>query len=223
MLYSVHIPRCTHIKTNGTQCGSPALRGRRFCFFHKNWRGERIQLNAPHVPGAAITLPVLEDADSIQVALMQVLRLILGGQIDAKIAGLLLYGLQTASLNLRQMKLEPLLKTDVVVDPGWVRDTGVGDHAWSEEDFEEEEEEEEEDSEDESGEEEVEEIEEEKGDEGEDEEDGGDLENLSQEDLCVRLLRELGFVPEAPKMPSDPTDGSAIPPGAPGSRPQIAR
>jgi hypothetical protein len=44
--YSVSIPRCTHIKTNGTQCGSPALRGRRFCFFHKNWRGQRIQLNA---------------------------------------------------------------------------------------------------------------------------------------------------------------------------------
>src|SRR5258706_10620176 len=26
MFYDVHIPRCAHIKTNGTQCGSPALR-----------------------------------------------------------------------------------------------------------------------------------------------------------------------------------------------------
>jgi hypothetical protein len=27
--------RCQHIKINGTQCGSPALRRNRFCFFHK--------------------------------------------------------------------------------------------------------------------------------------------------------------------------------------------
>ncbi len=54
MLYGVHIPRCTHIKTNGTQCGSPALRGRRFCFFHKNWQGQRIALNAqPASPSAS--------------------------------------------------------------------------------------------------------------------------------------------------------------------------
>jgi len=63
MLYDVHIPRCTHIKTNGTQCGSPALRGRRFCFFHKNWQGQRIQLNAQPVSPLSFTMPVLEDAD----------------------------------------------------------------------------------------------------------------------------------------------------------------
>jgi hypothetical protein len=144
-MYSVHIPRCNHIKTNGTQCGSPALRGRRFCFFHKNWRGERIQLNAPRQTGAVINLPVLEDADSIQVALMQVLRLILGGEIESRMAGLLLYGLQTASLNLRQMKLELLQKDEVVVVPEWTSQTGVGDKAWCEEDFEEDEDDEEDD------------------------------------------------------------------------------
>lgn len=133
MFYSVHIPRCTHIKTNGTQCGSPALRGRRFCYFHKNWREQRVRLNAKRTGRASITLPVLEDADSIQV-----LRLILAGQIDSKIAGLLLYGLQTASLNLRSMQLDPVIKTDVVVNPAWVRQTGVGDQAWCEEDFDDE-------------------------------------------------------------------------------------
>jgi hypothetical protein len=140
MFYSVHIPRCTHIKTNGTQCGSPALRGRRFCYFHKNWREQRVQLNAKHSACASITLPVLEDADSFQVSLMQVLRLILAGQVDPKMAGLLLYGLQTASLNLRSMRLDPVIKTDVVVNPEWVRQTGVGDQAWCEEDFDDEDE-----------------------------------------------------------------------------------
>jgi len=32
-----NIARCEHIKTNGTQCGSPALRGKHFCYFHKRW------------------------------------------------------------------------------------------------------------------------------------------------------------------------------------------
>jgi hypothetical protein len=117
MSYSVYIPRCTHIKTNGTQCGCPALCGRRFCFFHKNWQGQRIQLNAQPAPDLTFTLPVLEDADSIQVALMQVMRLILSGQLEPKIAGLLLYALQTASLNLRRTKLEPFHHESVVIDP----------------------------------------------------------------------------------------------------------
>jgi hypothetical protein len=138
-MFRVHIPRCTHIKTNGTQCGSPALRGRRYCYFHKNWREQRVRPNAKPTGHASITLPVLEDADSIQVALMQVLRVILAGQIDSKTAGLLLYGLQTASLNLRSMQLEPIKKERIVVNPGWVRETGVGDDAWCEEDFDEEE------------------------------------------------------------------------------------
>jgi hypothetical protein len=148
MSYTVRIPRCTHIKTNGTQCGSPALRGRRFCFFHKNWRGQRIQLNAKPASNGTITLPVLEDADSIQVALMQVMRLILAGQIESKTAGLLLYGLQTASVNLRQMKLDPYMKEEIVVNPEWTRVTSLGERAWSEADFEEQEEEDDEDSDD---------------------------------------------------------------------------
>ena len=142
MHYDVHIPRCTHIKTNGTQCGSPALRGRRFCFFHRNWQGQRIALNAQPAAPLDFTMPVLEDADSVQVALMQVMRLILSGQLDPKTAGLLLYALQTASLNLRQMKLEPRHPESVVIDPRAVADNGVGDDAWCEEEFEDEDEEE---------------------------------------------------------------------------------
>ncbi len=144
MSYDVHIPRCTHIKTNGTQCGSPALRGRRFCFFHKNWQGQRIALNVQPAAPLSFTMPVLEDADSVQVALMQVMRLILAGQLDPKIAGLLLYALQTASINLRHMKLEPYSHESVVIDPRTVGDNGLDEKAWTEEEFEEEEEDEDE-------------------------------------------------------------------------------
>ena len=135
MLYDVHIPRCAHIKTNGTQCGSPALRERRYCFFHKKWQGQHIALNAPASSPLGFTMPVLEDADSVQVALMQVMRLILAGQLDPKAAGLLLYALQTASLNLRRMTLAPFRRETVVIDPRTVADNGLEQDPWSKEQF----------------------------------------------------------------------------------------
>ncbi|HXM19722.1 MAG TPA: hypothetical protein VN948_00480 [Terriglobales bacterium] len=105
--YPNSIPRCEHIKINGTQCGSPALRRNHFCFFHKRWHETRIVLNANRARRArvALDLPVLEDANSVQVSLMQVM--ILSGQVDAKTAGLLLYALQTASSNLSRPPSKP--------------------------------------------------------------------------------------------------------------------
>jgi hypothetical protein len=49
-----------------------------------------------------LQLPTLEDGNSIQMALMQVMEALLRDQIDTKVAGLLLYGLQIASSNLQQ-------------------------------------------------------------------------------------------------------------------------
>jgi hypothetical protein len=139
--YPNSIPRCEHIKINGTQCGSPALRRNHFCYFHKRYRETRIVLNANRARRgrAAIDLPVLEDANSIQVSLMQVMRLILSGQVDPKTAGLLLYGLQTASSNLSRINFEPMIKTHVVIDPSTVDETPLGEDPWRREDFEEEE------------------------------------------------------------------------------------
>ena len=116
LVYDLQVPRCAHLKTNGTQCGSPALRQRRYCFFHKNWQNQNVALNVKS-PASSFVLPVIEDADSIQMALMQVMRMILAGQLDHRAASLLLYALQTASLNLRQMKLEPFRRDTIVIDP----------------------------------------------------------------------------------------------------------
>jgi hypothetical protein len=143
--YPASIPRCQHLKINGTQCGSPALRRNHFCYFHKNWQETRIVLNANRArrARAILDLPVLEDANSVQVSLMQVMRLILSGQLDSKTAGLLLYALQTASSNLSRINFEPTVKTRVVIDPRTVNQTPLGEDPWRREDFEEEEYEEE--------------------------------------------------------------------------------
>src|SRR5580704_3341611 len=134
-LYPHSIPRCQHIKVNGTQCGSPALRSNRLCYFHKTWQGARIALGANRARRnrAVFDLPLLEDANSIQLALMQVMRLILSGQIDGKTAGLLLYALQTASSNLARTNFEPTIKTRVVIDPRTVDQTPLGEDLWNRE------------------------------------------------------------------------------------------
>ncbi len=95
---------CEHIKTNGEFCGSPALRGRAYCFFHLGIMGRRLRMQKHIMLGEYhhLQLPTLEDANSIQMALMQVMEALLRDQIDNKVAGLLLYGLQIASSNLQQ-------------------------------------------------------------------------------------------------------------------------
>ena len=80
--YPVTIRRCQHIKVNGIQCGSPALRDERRCFFHEQClvRSRRdLLFNEPGIS----QLASLEDANSIQLALAEVLRLVATGGIGS--------------------------------------------------------------------------------------------------------------------------------------------
>jgi hypothetical protein len=86
-------------------------------------------------------VPVLEDANAVQMALMQVMQLLATGRMDHKTAGLMLYALQTASINLRRTSFEAYDPTDVVIDRDTVRWTCLRGPQWVEEDFEDEEEE----------------------------------------------------------------------------------
>jgi hypothetical protein len=137
MPFLPNVPRCQHLKVNGTQCGSPALKRNRFCFFHKRFQEEQIKLNCDRTRRGRATflLPVLEDANSIQISLMQIMRLLASGQMDSKIAGLLLFALQTASYNLRRTTFEPIYVKDVVIDRRTIDQTCIGGNQWSEEDF----------------------------------------------------------------------------------------
>ena len=131
------VPRCQHVKVNGTQCGSPALRRRRRCYFHDRMLDGRKQFAAESCikPRPMFSMCLLEDANSVQVALMQVLNLLGSGQMDPKTAGLMLYGLQTASANLRHVKFEAEKPTDVVVDRNTVDQTCINGPQWFARDF----------------------------------------------------------------------------------------
>jgi hypothetical protein len=74
---------------------------------------------------------------------MQIMRLLLTGQLEHKTASLLLYALQTASSNLRSAKFDPQMH-NVILDPRDAAITPLNYRAWEDEEFEEEEEDEEE-------------------------------------------------------------------------------
>lgn len=88
--------KCEHIKTNGVRCGSPALRGLQFCYFH-----------ACSLGSAFGFVPLLEDGNAIQLGLGEVIRAIIDERIDTKRAGLLIYALQVASHNLPNVDFAP--------------------------------------------------------------------------------------------------------------------
>jgi hypothetical protein len=90
-------PRCQHIKLSGQRCGAPARRRRRFCHFH-----ERIL--RPKRPDYAVRF--IEDATSLQFALMEVLRQVGLPRPDYRACGLAFYGLQIACSNLKNFMAE---------------------------------------------------------------------------------------------------------------------
>lgn len=98
-------PQCQHIKTNGLQCGSPALREKRFCYFHQRTR-ELHHLRKKR-PEMKLYIPLLEDANAVQIAIQQVTEAIVEERIDTKRAGLLLFAFQTAACNLKNTDFEP--------------------------------------------------------------------------------------------------------------------
>ena len=116
--------RCHHIKTNGTRCGSPALREHTFCYFHHHNATNEIQVVGERKLAYLVLAP-FEDAYSIQSALREVTRLLLQNKIEHKTASLVLYALQTASSNLKRMEAERPQPAEIVVDPDNLPETPV--------------------------------------------------------------------------------------------------
>ncbi len=94
---------CQHVKENGTFCGSGALRGRKYCYYHARSRARRLAMAqaASRQKPWRLNLPPLEDLHAVQVAIQQVVEALAAGAIDGHRAGLMLYGLQQAASNLR--------------------------------------------------------------------------------------------------------------------------
>src|SRR5271170_6266311 len=86
---------CTHIKVNGVPCGSPALRGEVFCYFHQRMiRGVRTPPKSRLHP-----IALIEDEEGIQASLMEVINALVRNTIDLRRAQLILRALHIAARN----------------------------------------------------------------------------------------------------------------------------
>ena len=112
-------PRCQHIKVSGTQCGSPALRQKSFCFYHQQNRPLKVDCyyKPDEYSTGEIDLPPFEDAHSIQTVIRQVVQMVLQQRLERKTASLLLYAIQIASSSLKRMDQEKPQPAEVVIDP----------------------------------------------------------------------------------------------------------
>lgn len=80
-------PRCHHVKPNGQRCGSPAMNGEQFCYFHNL---ARMSVNS---------FPILEDRRALQVAYMRICERLMSGTLSAPNAKVLLQALSMAENN----------------------------------------------------------------------------------------------------------------------------
>jgi hypothetical protein len=95
MPISANIPHCQYIRTDGRRCGSPALKTKRWCYFHYEVNRKTVTLD----------VPPLEDGNAVQLALTDLARAVADDRIPLKNAALLAYVLQTASANLKRVQL----------------------------------------------------------------------------------------------------------------------
>jgi len=119
---------CRHIFADGRRCGSPALKTHNFCYYHyihrshhchgyRHWRNK-------HRNGAEDRLELFDGLDnptSIQLAITTVAGRIAAGSIHPRAARSLLYALQLAANNVRNIKTteNSTVAPDIVEDNTW--------------------------------------------------------------------------------------------------------
>jgi len=103
---------CSHIKGDGIRCGTPALNGRQFCYFHQR----------AHHPGARIATrryraPLPDSAASLQIAMAHAMQALMSGDLTPKQANSIMYGINLSTNLLRLSKpLSESEKQQVVTD-----------------------------------------------------------------------------------------------------------
>ena len=97
MSQSKPCPRCEHVKNDGARCGSPARRGRYFCYTHDRvHRGQQIAANH-----SCRVIPPLKNAHNVRVAANSILRDLRDGRIDRHTARVMACALKVANDTLK--------------------------------------------------------------------------------------------------------------------------
>ncbi len=91
-------PRCDYPRSGGRPCRAPKVRGEKYCCMHLAMEATR---------PTKFSLPALDDANSIQVALNKTAQGLVDGTLDEKVATKLAYVLQVAMSNVDKLDFEP--------------------------------------------------------------------------------------------------------------------
>ena len=98
---------CGRTKPGGGKCGSPALKGKSFCFNHDP---RRLRAARAVKVRYFLELPLLEHKGAIQAAITEVTRALGWKEIDCELGGRLLYALQLASTG-KQLGTPPVTQS----------------------------------------------------------------------------------------------------------------
>jgi hypothetical protein len=101
---SASCPTCHHVLPTSKRCGSPALRGEQFCFYHHPTRRPPTRVMPSRIP---FDVEAITDPEALQIALSEVIRRLAGNTLDLKRASLLLISLQLAKANLAALPRYP--------------------------------------------------------------------------------------------------------------------
>jgi hypothetical protein len=91
-------PRCEYPRSGGKPCRAPKVRGQKYCNMHLAMEAAR---------PTKFSLPALDDANSIQVALNKTAQGLVEGTLNEKVATKLAYVLQVAMSNVDKLDFEP--------------------------------------------------------------------------------------------------------------------
>jgi hypothetical protein len=91
-------PRCEYPKSGGQLCRAPKMRGQKYCCMHLAMEAAR---------PTKFSLPALDDANAIQVAITKGAQGLVDGTLEEKRATRLAYFLQLAMSNVGKVNFEP--------------------------------------------------------------------------------------------------------------------
>ena len=95
---------CRHLKEDGALCGSPALRGQSFCYFHHRDQNHHLAFARDRRRAEVCDwkLPPLNTMADIQKALHRIANELWNGRLDLERAGPMLNATQQAALPFRR-------------------------------------------------------------------------------------------------------------------------
>jgi len=100
---------CNHPKEDGVPCGSPALRGKKLCYYHQRDHKRRHYaagvLRRSDILGPR--LPRMKSLTDVQAALYEVMQALVADRVSHRRAGRILFDLQQAALPLRNPNPSP--------------------------------------------------------------------------------------------------------------------